>query len=269
VEAFVASARFSGEDLNPVGIAFGLGTCMSVALALLMYDRNIWFRLVNIAMLLILARGLLLTGSRGALLSFICVVLVLGLIRNRFLAAASRARFLLAGAVLIAGALAWLTFSSLGQGQAQFYLNRLEFLGTGRDMAANARMETWQYYDDQFFSWVLLGYRNYAGNYPHNFFYEFWLRFGLVGLGASIFSGWVIVRTFLLMWRQPMPPLAYAMIGVLLFGFINAQTNLALEFNRSFWLGIGFAVTLVVAVPSPLRRESGSPRLPPRATFRR
>jgi hypothetical protein len=258
--AFTASSRFGGDDLHPVGIAFGIGTCMAVALAFLMYDRSPMFRLTNLIMLATLARGLLLTGSRGALLSFISVAIILGLCKNRYLGGRHRAWFMIAAVFMCVGLFASLRLSGFAQEQAQLYLYRMGSLGAGNDGAANARLVTWQLYAEQFSSWALLGYRSYAGDYPHNFFYELWLRFGLLGLAASLFTAWVVTRAVFLMWRQQLPPLFHVAIGILLFGFVNAQTNLALEFNRTFWLGVGFAVVIVINPPptkSNLRLGSG------------
>ena len=246
--AFTSSSRFTGQDLHPVGIAFGFGTCMAVALALLMFDRSPWARLVNAVVLLVLARGLLLTGSRGALLSFVCVAVILAICKNRYLTITHRVWFLIAIGLVCALVAVWLTAGGFAVEQMNFYLRRLESLSTGDDMAANARLVTWQMYAEQFRSWALLGLRPYTGDYPHNFFYEWWLRFGLLGLGASLLALWAVFRSVVLMWRRSLPPLSYAMIGVLLFGFINAQFNLALEFNRAFWLGIGFAAVTLFGV---------------------
>jgi len=264
--AFTASSRFGGEDLHPVGIAFGYGTCMIVAAAFSIYDRNLRFRLINAVMLVILGFGIMLTGSRGALLSFVSAAFILVLCKMKYLSIARRVLFFTLTILLFASVVSWLSFSQFAQEQAQFYLGRIEGLGSGLDNAANARLVTWQNYAERFSSWVLLGYRGYAGPYPHNFFYECWLRFGLIGLGASLFVFWLVVRSLLLLWRQQLHPLACVMISVLLFAFLNAQTNLALEFNRTLWLGIGFAVSFVMVRSSSFRGRPIGQGLPPRGS---
>lgn len=248
IAAMAAAQRFGGSDmdLHPVGIAYGYGVCVVMAFALLFFDRNWLFRCVNIFMIVWLARGIVSTGSRGVLLAVVAAVGAMAMCALWRARLKERVAFLVILFVLAGGVIVVFRSSDFWREQIQFYISRFQTLEYGEDASANIRLETMRFYGEHFSSWVLTGLRGYSGDYPHNFFYELWLRFGLVGLGFGIGVVYVVFKSFFILWKIGRSPLVWAMWGVMFLGLMNAQFNLALEFNRAFWFGIGGAIVLVI-----------------------
>lgn len=241
--------RFAGaEDLHPVGIAYGLGGAIVLASCFLFFDRNWWSRFFHFSIILLLSKGIVSAGSRGAL---VAVAFAIGLMLVcRMTQASVKERVWLAGMLLAlcVAILFVLGSSDLVREQVSFLSRRFEGLeDASSDTSTNARIELWHHYWSQVDSWALTGFKNYAGPYPHNLAFEFWLRFGILGLMTVIACVGVIVRGYWLFLTRKWSVAAYAGFGLLLFGFMNGQFNLSLEFNRLFWGGLGMGVAIVFA----------------------
>ena len=89
-------------------------------------------------------------------------------------------------------------------------------------------------------TWITLGFHGYRYEYPHNFFLEIAVRFGIFGillclavLGVSV-KAVVSARSI----GDNIAGLIILMTG--LFTLIVAQFSLMLEFERCLWLFVGY-----------------------------
>jgi len=86
----------------------------------------------------------------------------------------------------------------------------------------------------------------YDGGYPHHFFLEFWIRFGIVGLAMAIAAALLIGALHLRQWKYDFSPTVFLILLQGIFTLLNAQTNLALEFQRNLWCAVGVSAGLIV-----------------------
>jgi hypothetical protein len=110
------------------------------------------------------------------------------------------------------------------------------------ELRAQVRSDYWDHLDE----WWLFGYYRHDGVYPHNIFLEAWIRFGVFGF--LIFGGVVAAIVRLVSMSRVSPNSAILSVVTLqgLFTFINAQTSLSLEFQRTLWGACGTGITLLL-----------------------
>lgn len=239
------------EALHPVGVAYAFGVIVVTALGILCSaTANLTRLLCFVAMALGLA-CVFFTGSRGAILSLFTTIGLYLMVRMRFackLVTYSALRGVLTiccGAVLLI-CIVFVLREAL-EPQLEFVESRFtRAVETGYDASMEARAQVRADYLDQVNQWWLLGYYRYDGVYPHNIFLEAWIRFGL--LGFVIVGGIVASMLRLVSMSRLAPDNAILSVVTLqgLFTFINAQTSLCLEFERTLWAACGMGVTLLL-----------------------
>jgi O-antigen ligase len=97
-------------------------------------------------------------------------------------------------------------------------------------------------YWSQFNDFYLFGLPRYTGAYPHNMFFELWLRFGALGLAVVLVTVLTALKALKIFAFERTSTWDSLMLSLFAFGLINGQTNLALEYNRVFWLGLAYFI---------------------------
>jgi hypothetical protein len=142
---------------------------------------------------------------------------------------------------------AGLLFRETVEPQLEFIASRFtRAFDTGYDAALEARAQLRSDYFDHLDEWWLFGYYRYDGTYPHNIVLEAWIRFGLFGF--ILFGGIVVAILKLFSTARLFPGSAILSVIALqgLFTFINAQTSLCLEFERTLWGACGTGIILLM-----------------------
>lgn len=263
------------ESINTNNVARNLGTGLLVGLMFLIYgvrDLSRSVLIVIAVVLMVLLGAILLTGSRGPLLSALATasmmfVLTFGL---RRLIDFSRAGGMVLAAVVVVGVITTTAFGPVLKqvefDQAKRVIVLTQRLGENRsDMR---RLERYDVAIELFQKSHGLGvgtggfYRAWQGpplgpgvedrDYPHNIFLEAASELGVVGLAILIglmgLLFWNIVQ-FVYLRRVPDLNIA-AFLGLWIYGILNAQVSGDIGTNYMVWLGM--TLTLVSQAQSSM-----------------
>ncbi len=259
--AFHVGRIAGADDLNPVGVAYVTGVCLVLVAAIGLLSRGVLCATVAAITIPILILDFFGAASRGSAVGlFIAfsylVYVALGAINNRITSRNMRWKLAAGSAILVAVFL--YTAHSFLFSQSSLLLARFQTLNDPfRDDSTSERILIWQMYWEQFNQFWILGLPGYEGPYPHNLFFEMWLRFGLVGwllIAATLYAVFKLVR---LVWRRDMYSIDVVFSALFIFGLVNGQFNLSLEINRVFWVGFGYL--LAREVPIAARRVARLP----------
>ncbi|MFT6735024.1 MAG: hypothetical protein ACJAS9_003227 [Polaribacter sp.] len=233
-----------GDDISAVGVAFCLCLAGSISIGFLFVTQKLKYRIYHGFALLSTLPPVIVSGSRGALLSLI-LVFAFFYFTQVVLAKSLRKKrdyFMLV--------LPWIGFFSFA-----FYIIRNPFLlrqiellirrvsslsETGDDVSSRARFNILNNYFSNFDDFWLIGISDYSGLYPHNFFLDFFIRYGLYGVVLSLTVYFLVIKVTVNFQKTLVTPLHSSLFAVVLFSFLNAQTSLTLEFMRFFWFALSF-----------------------------
>jgi hypothetical protein len=230
------------DEFSPVGICYVYGILASFMFVIMVTGRL--FCKLTAAFAFTLALAVMLdTGSRGGFLSllvsigFYCFSILSG--------GTFRKKILIIGIWTSLFILVPTLLNNFGLGdQFQYIIERFEAINSGHvDPSILERDLLREYYFDNFDHWSVTGFQGYEGPYPHNIFLELWIRFGILGFSLSLGLVLVIWRLLTMILVLPNNELVMLIILPTLFNIVNAQTSLALEYNRLLMLGIGFIVS--------------------------
>ena len=238
------------ESLNPIGIAYSFGLVVVTAFSILLSATANLVKLLSLAAMIFGMACVFFTGSRGAILSLFITIGFYFTFRMRFASKLFTCTALTTGLKIICGVvvliLIGLFFRETLESQLEFVENRFtQAWKAGYDASMEGRAQIRGDYFDHLDEWWLFGYYRYDGAYPHNIFLEAWIRFGLFGF---VICGGVVVAILKLLSMSRLSPRAILSVITLqgLFTFINAQTSLSLEFQRTLWGACGTGITLLL-----------------------
>lgn len=231
------------DQFSPVGICFNYGILATLMFVIVVADRRLFCRLTAAFAFIMAVIVMLSSGSRGGILSLLLSIgchgfglLIGGTLRIKFFVIAIFVTIFICAPIL---------FNSLGLGDQLSYVTA-RFQGISSDEVDTSILERQfirNFYFENFDHWWLTGYQGYKGVYPHNIFLELWVRFGIFGLILSLGLINIIWRLVRLIFVFQTNELIILLALPTLFNIINAQTSLALEFNRWLLLGVGFVLS--------------------------
>jgi hypothetical protein len=239
--ALAGPERFRGEseELSPVGVGYSFGLLAIVSVAFLLTETRPLSVLLHLTAMILAISAALTTGSRGPFLAFVIISAFGSTLKIKSPATMMRygGAFLLVICVF-AVALQWVPYL---REQSDYIISRFDSLMSDqRDESMSVRDELRNYYYDSVDTWITLGFHGYRYEYPHNFFLEIAVRFGIFGillclavLGVSV-KAVVSARSI----GDNIAGLIILMTG--LFTLIVAQFSLMLEFERCLWLFVGY-----------------------------
>lgn len=243
------TGRVEGDEaLHPVGVAYVTGVCIVMAATIGLFSSGSIRPIIAAVSLPILLLDFFGAASRGAAMALVVtgVFLVLTTMLTRMRGENRvRSKLKLIGiALVITIGLTFMAKSFLF-GQSSFLLSRFQSLdNVYNDASASERIMIWQVYWSQLGDFWIFGLPAYAGPYPHNIFYEMWLRFGLVGWILIVSTLYAVVKLGRTLFSRALHPIDVLFGAMFVFGFVNGQFNLSLEFNRAFWLGLGYILAI-------------------------
>lgn len=235
--------RFAGnsEELSPVGVGYNFGVLAIVSVAFLLTEKRPAILLFHLTAMILAASAAITTGSRGPIV-WLFLLSGLGALHKIRSSPLLLLRF---GAVsLIVIALLAVSFSRIPflQDQSTYLISRFDSAISGNhDAAIIARSELRQHYYSSVNEWFMFGFRNYKLDmYPHNFFLEGAVRFGVFGLLLCLIVLAVFVRGVILSRIVSRDVMGYVILLTGLYTFLVSQFSLSLEFERCLWLFVGY-----------------------------
>ena len=246
----------TGPFIHPNVAAASLALAIPFGIAFMIdgwQKSRIWISVLAGLATLVVAAGLLLTGSRGTWVSLACTALLffLAWIQRRWFSTPER-KFAFWGATLVIGLFAFFYLITF------FDLQRL--LGTlpGPTGSVQSRLDLWRQgwglAQDYFFTgsglgtfWMVHAFYSILLHVPfiahtHNTFLEVWIEQGVLGAIALL---WGSVILFLWCWRalsrKPIPMLGIAGLFGLISMFIHGMIDVVFYIERTLPL-VGFAL---------------------------
>jgi len=234
------NGRFvSDESLNPVGVATVYSSLLCIlVLAGLLHKAWFW-RFTSYLGAAVSLYAVVLTGSRGGLAAALVVIsLILYLIfRGRDKKKFNKVLYFFI-ALCVAAGVATTKYAD----KFSKISNRFQSIGSDSDLSGDARISYWQELWECSDEWLLFGWSQYSGKYPHNMFYELALRFGVLGMAISIGVLVIGFRIFKVA-NEFRNHVTYLCATMFFFNFLAAMTSLGLEHQKwlAWSIGIYFA----------------------------
>ncbi|MCK4857616.1 MAG: O-antigen ligase family protein [candidate division Zixibacteria bacterium] len=258
------TSRYAFGADNPIWFSRSMGLTAILLLSLSRNVRNQGYHLFKWVIVVCLLYLMIVSGSRGPMLSLIVTVVIFLLWSNRRRSVVRQATYI---GVFIAAVL--LLQSMLPE---TVITGRLTTVGQGGpDISLIQRIREWQLAVELFRQHPLTGvgtagFLHHQFRYPHNIFLEFAAEHGIAGLALLLGMLAAVVRYC---WR-----LRVALRGneramiiyrsftlILIYAFLNAQVSGSITGNSWLWLGMGGIWALVsylhyYAPPSPQQTSS-------------
>ncbi len=240
--------KFGDDSLNPNGVAF---TQAILLIFVFWISRGIqsnefyYFKEVSLLSVFLI---ILMTGARGAMLSLFLTFLLINL-RSLFLIKFNAFQFF--KAILFMLILSFVFFYMylnipIIEFKVRFFWDRLLSLfdffdGSQKDLSINERTKVYGEFSENWRNYFF-GKYNYIG-YPHNLFLEIYMRWGVFGIPLIYFALRTLIFSVMGIYRarsNEKVDLIFLFSILYLFSFLQAQTSLSLEMNRTFWLSLGY-----------------------------
>ena len=115
-------------------------------------------------------------------------------------------------------------------------------IGERNDLSTQNRFDLYMHFLNRPHEWILLGEKNLSF-YPHNQYLEIFVRFGIFGIPlfvASLFGAFNFhIRNF----RKNFRTEEFVFMSmVFVFSYLQSQSSLGLDINRSLFLSLGFMI---------------------------
>lgn len=247
---FLQSGRISLDRLaryselgNPIAIARFAGVGVLVFIYLCLTRRGRYILPLWVGALLAGLMIMILTASRGPLLSLFVAVLVTYALRVRRMFIG----MVIVGVVVAATAILLVQYAPPAVYDRLVYHTQLDPTGTGR-------MQIWQLAVQAFTEHPVMGlgtggfqaYSGLASSYPHNLFLEIISELGIAGVLASALLVLLLVKNFIacLKLRPQLGPRCDFVLSMVVFGFINAMFSADLPVQYALWFGCGMMIGL-------------------------
>ena len=251
------------EGVNSISLGY-LAGLMGTAFFALSIRLKHWFHRVIFGLCaFVMLLSLVAVAARGAFLYFVLTALFMSFLTFRFSIAFYKS---LMTFVVVAG----IGTAGLMAVKSEFLIMRWEYLmdrfmptvdyfrgyhDAGAQDATAGRSEIYGHYLEQFSSWWLKGLSGYSGAYPHNFFLEVGVRFGLLGIPILIVWFLVVKKVFIIsLYRERVDPFDATVVAIFVFTVLQSMTSMSLEMFRAMWASMGYLLILKVSrVPKGIR----------------
>ncbi|MGJ8638309.1 MAG: hypothetical protein ACSHYA_02855 [Opitutaceae bacterium] len=250
------------EGINSISMGYLAGLMgvvfFTLSIRLKLSLHRVIFGLCSFIMVLTLVS----VAARGAFLYFFLTVLFMSFLTFRF--SIEFIKNLMTFAVV-----ALLGFVALAVFKSEFLVIRwtylmdrfmptLDYLRGYQDVAAvgatSGRSELYGYYLEQFGAWWFNGLSGYSGDYPHNFFIEVGVRFGLLGIPILVVLFFVMKKIFILSsYREKIDAFDATVMAIFIFCFLQSMTSMSLEMFRALWASMGYLLILKVSYLPKIR----------------
>jgi len=236
------SGRNVGEDLNAVGVAYTHGQLFLIFAFLLKKLNNVKVKIVVVIALFSVLATMMFTESRGALLYL--VVTLLMFYGSFFKKILNPKRVIFVMIILLGSFFIFrnnpvikakterinIRFTSMIN-----YLDQSNSYDGSLEEREQMQKVFFERYNEMYF-----GYSEY-GFYPHNQFIEIFMRWGLLGLPLIVISLYCIAKSILFVFTTKRTnELAFFVISIFFFSYLQSMSSLSLEMNRFMWLGFGY-----------------------------
>ena len=128
-------------------------------------------------------------------------------------------------------------------------------IGQSSDLSTQNRFDLYMHFLSRPQEWILIGEKNLSF-YPHNQFLEIFVRFGLFwnsSLAASLYGAYNFhIRNFSKKFRSEE---FIFMSIVFVFSYLQSQSSLGLDINRSLFLSLGFMLGYMPKSPARIFRH--------------
>jgi len=236
VDLFNFSSRYIvlANEMSAVGISFNYGLMCAVLIFLIVEEKINFFKFFYLINFLISLYICLTTGSRGFVLGLFFVFLI-AFYKNNFLI--SFTKFLIVSFIVY--------FIFVNFYQDFFFLienliNRFLNINFQYDNSVIARQLIVQNYLNQWDKFIIFGLKNYNGPYPHNFFLDWIIRFGIFGILIIILIVKVLFKTISNKNKLLNNYFDFLIFGILIYSFLHSQVSLQIEYLRFFWFAASY-----------------------------
>ena len=249
--------------MTPVGLAVNFGYVAAACAAVAMVLPGLLWRLIWSAAALAAMAAVLSTGSRGPLLWFAVLVVILFSSGARSVGA-KVARLTLV--CLVVGAVFGLGYAVSQQLAGQPHESRIAF-GLARvfgTLEANSMVGTlsdrdliWNDLEHRMNEWMVFGDTGYlTAEYPHNQLLEWVYRYGLVGLIAAAVSLAAFFRAlFLAFATRSRVSLSFVVLALFLFNWLISMFSTNLDSARFLFAGFGLLCAMLRSRSNRLEPE--------------
>lgn len=264
--SFFSVERLSdgGASGNPVGIAYQFSVLTVVFLYLLKSQENILHRIVYLIAVLASFSVIITTESRGAVVALFLGMLYLifaSIYKGQFFKQLSaKKKYLKTLAFVSITILILLIFASffsnnfIFQDKFDALYKRFENLylmaiGQSDDRSTQNRLDLYLHFLNRPQDWILIGEKNLS-YYPHNQFLEIFVRFGLLGIPLFIVSVYGAFKFHICNFEKKILSEEFVFMSMLFaFSYLQSQSSLGLDINRSLFLSLGFMLGYISKKP--------------------
>ena len=264
--SFFAVGRDSdgGASGNPVGIAYQFSVLTVIFLYLIKSQDNIFYRIVFLIAILSSFSVILTTESRGAVVALFLAIfyLLIASIYNRNFFTLLRAKkkhvrnivFIVISLILAIFAASLFSNNFIFQDKFDALYKRFENLylmaiGKSNDLSTQNRFDLYMHFLNRTHEWILLGDKNLSF-YPHNQFLEIFVRFGLFGIPLFVVSVYGALKFHICNFGNKFRSEEFVFMSILFaFSYLQSQSSLGLDINRSLFLSLGFMLGYISKRP--------------------
>ena len=264
--SFFAVGRESdgGASGNPVGIAYQFSVLSVIFLYLIKSQENIIYRIIFLIAALSSFSVILTTESRGAVMALFLgmfYLILAGIFNGQFLIFfRSKKKYFrniaFAAFAILVAIIASSLFSNNFIFQEKFdaLYKRFENLyymviGQRSDLSTQNRVDLYMHFLNRTDEWFLIGEKNLSF-YPHNQFLEIFVRFGLFGIPLFIVSVYGAFKFHICNFGKKFRSEEFVFMSMLFaFSYLQSQSSLGLDINRSLFLSLGFMLGYILKKP--------------------
>ena len=122
-------------------------------------------------------------------------------------------------------------------------------IGQSNDRSTQNRFDLYMHFLNRTHEWFLIGDKNLSF-YPHNQFLEIFVRFGLFGIPLFIVSIYGAFKFHICNFGKKFRSEEFVFMSMLFaFSYLQSQSSLGLDINRTLFLSLGFMIGYIFRSP--------------------
>jgi len=222
------------DEMSAVGISFNYGLMCSILIFLIIDEKINFFKFFYLLNFLISFYICLTTGSRGFVLGLF-FIFIFSFFKKNFLISFTK--------FFVIFFIVYLIFTNFYE--ESFFLienliNRFSNFNFQYDNSVIERQFIIQNYLNQWNKFIIFGLKNYNGPYPHNFFLDWIIRFGIFGILIIILITRILFKTISNKNKLLNNYFDYIIFGILIYSIMQSQVSLQIEYLRFFWFSVSY-----------------------------